>query len=568
MIHSLEDTKIKKIPIISYQIFIKGVKFLFKHNPQETLQKTKSVLERESRIINYNQSYKKFLRKNKLTPETIKIETQKIKQLKLQPKISILMPTYNSPRKFFKMNIESVINQIYTNWELCIADDNSPDKKVREIIKEYAKKDKRIKYIFRKENGHISRSTNSALELATGDFIAFLDHDDILYPNTLSECIKKLNKHPSADLIYTDEDKIDTHGRRFEPHFKPDWSPETLLSGNYITHFALIRKKIIDKIKGFRVGYEGAQDLDLFLRISDITNKIYHVPKILYSWRTVKTSTASTHSNAKSDYAYQNGTKAVQDCLNRRGLKAIVKIGEGRGLYQYFIENNNKKIDFFIVINNSIFSNKNLVKELKKDFPNSEIETSSKTKLGEKIFNFIKKSKSDYIFFLDNQCYLKPETIKNSIGFFKIEPIKIVTNKITDVYNKIYKTGIIIAKDKHVNPIDAFYGMTDGGYFNFNYSKMTKNFSSTSLLGTAIDTKYFQTKNLNKIKKLTNFKEIGMYLSNLIDKKNRIVYNPNFPIIYKGRYINDQINIAIPKKHDPYYNPNLTLQKSDFSIKI
>lgn len=578
MIHLLKDIKVKKIIIpIKYTIFIKGIKFLITHKPKDTIKKTISVIERECQIINYNQSYKIFLKRNKLSNKKIKNETKKIKSLKYQPKISLLMPTFNSPHKFLKMNLDSVINQIYSNWELCIADDCSSDPKVRQIIKEYSKKDKRIKYVFRNKNGHISRATNSCLKLATGEFVGLLDHDDLIYPNTLSECLKELNKHPDTDFIYTDEDKINKHNNRFEPHFKPNWSPETLLSGNYITHFALIRKKIINKVGNFRKGYEGAQDLDLFLRITEITSKIIHVPKILYSWRTLKTSTASKNSNAKNEYAYKNGTKAVQDCLNRRNLKSIVKIGEGKGLYQYFIENNDKKIDFFILKNKSKFSNEKLIKEFKKEFSKSTIMTSSNVKLGQKISNFIKNSKSDYIFFLDDQCYLNPKTIKSSIGLFKIKQIKIVTNKIIGFNKRIYKTGIIIVKNNNqINFIDAFYGIASGGYFNFNYSRMTKNFSATSLLGSFIKTKYFKKQNLNGIKKLNNLKEIGILLSSRLNK-NRIVYNPNFPIIYKGKFINDLISpeshlnarkILKNKSHDPNYNPNLTIKQNNLNIDV
>jgi glycosyltransferase involved in cell wall biosynthesis len=576
MLHSLKQGQLKKLSILDKKIIIKGIKFLFNNSFSSFIKKTKSVIERESRIINYNQSYNYFLKRNNLKQKEIEIEKKIIKKLRYQPKISILMPTYNSPHEFLKKNIESVINQIYQNWELCIADDNSSDQEVKEIIEEYSKKDKRIKYIFRKKNGHISQATNSALKLATGKYISLLDHDDILYPNTLSECIKKLNKHPDADFIYTDEDKIDTHEHRFEPHFKPDWSPETLLSGNYITHFVFIKKNLINKVNGFRTGYEGAQDLDLFLRITELTNKIYHIPKVLYSWRTVKTSTATKNSNAKAEYAYKNGIKSVADALKRRGLKSYVTIGEGNGLYRYIIENKNKNIDFFILKNKNKFDNKNIIEEIKKNYSKSNIEESNRLELGQKIFNFIKNSNSDYILFLDNQCYLDPKLIEINLGFFKIKPIKIVTNKITDIYNKIYKTGIIIAKNEHINTIDAFYGMTDGGYFNFNYSKMTKNFSVTSLLGTTIDTKYFQSKDIEQIKNLNNLKEIGIFLSSIvIEDNNRIVYNPNLPIIYKGKFVNEQIpknNIFIPpkitnsKKHDPNYNPNLTLKKSDFSI--
>lgn len=577
MIHSL-NTNSNKIIIPNIRILIKGLFYLKNHSINKFFQKTVSVIERETRINNYNKSYKIYLKENKLTPQKLLEEIEIVKSLKLKPKISILMPTYNPPIKFFKKNIDSVINQIYQNWELCIADDNSTNKKVRKIILDYSKKDKRIKYIFREKNGHISQSTNSALDISTGEFVVLLDHDDILYPNSLSECVKIINNYTDIDLIYTDEDKIDTNNRRFEPHFKPDWSPETLLSGNYITHLACIRKKIIEKIGKFRVGYEGAQDLDLFLRISQITDKIYHIPKILYSWRTVKTSTASANSNAKSEYAYQNGVKAVIDFLKNKNLIAKVEIGEGRGLYRYIIENKNKQIDFFIVDTKIGNSTTHLIQKIKKTFPGSIIEISSSFKLGSKICNFIKKSKSNYIYFIDNNCSIKIKNIYSSIGYFKIDPIKIVTNKIINSKGKIYKTGLIITKSKNnIGLIDAFYGMTNGGYFNFNYSKMTKNFSATSLLGTIIDTNFFKKSNLAPIKKLKSLKDIGVYLSYLCKiAKQRIVYNPNLPIIYKSKFTteittsdtsNFILEILNNSNFDPNYNPNLSIKNSKFNIK-
>ena len=575
MLHIIKKNKIKKIVKIDYQIIIKGVRFFFTHNLKDFIQKVKAVIERESRIVNYNQSYRLFLKKNKLTHDKIEKEKEISKKMNYQPKISFLMPTYNSPHRFLKMNIESVINQIYQNFELCISDDNSSDHRVRDIIKEYAKKDKRIKYVFRKENGHISLASNSALKIAKGKYIALLDHDDILYPNTLSECIKELNRHPDADFIYTDEDKIDTHEIRFEPHFKPDWSPETLLSGNYITHLAFIKKKLVDQVCGFRIGYEGAQDFDLFLRVTEHTNKIYHIPQILYSWRSVETSTASKNSNTKAEYAYKNGVKCLEDAFKRRGLKAHVEIGEGRGLYQYNIENKNKSLDFFILKNKSKFNNKNLVKEIRKNYPYSKIKISSKRKLGQKLLDFIKTSKSDYLTFLDSQCFIDPNLIESNLGFFKIKPIRIVSNKITNIGHKIYKTGIIITRNQF---LDAFQNMTDGGYFNFNYSHMTKNFSATSLLGTTIDTKYFQSKNLSQIKNFNNLKDLGIFLSYFVIKaNNRIVYNPNYPIIYKGKYIDDTVlkknidiskKIIFPKDYDKNYNPNLTVNDNYFNIKL
>jgi len=175
--------------------------------------------------------------------------------------------------------------------------------------------------VFRDSNGHICKASNSALEIAHGEYIALLDHDDVLWPNALFANVEMINKHPDAKFIYSDEDKIDAKGEKhLEPFFKPDWSYEFLRSINYITHFAVIDKDLVKKVKGFRPGYEGAQDWDLFLRISRELETVYHIPTIIYSWRKSETSTASAPS--AKDYAYINQKKALEDDISSRGLKA------------------------------------------------------------------------------------------------------------------------------------------------------------------------------------------------------------------------------------------------------
>ncbi len=246
------------------------------------------------------------------------------KNFKKQPLISIVMPTYNTPLNYLEECIESVLVQSYPNWELCIADDASSDKRVVELIHKYTKKDKRIKLVARKKNGHISEATNSAIDIAEGDFIALLDHDDILWPNALFEIVKTINNREDVDFIYSDEDKIDETGQIHSyPFFKPDWSPEFLESCNYITHFSCIRTELVRTVGGFRKGYEGAQDWDLFLRISEKTNRIIHIRKLLYSWRMHEASTAA--DTGAKPYVYEAQRKLLNDHVKRVGLKGQVK---------------------------------------------------------------------------------------------------------------------------------------------------------------------------------------------------------------------------------------------------
>lgn len=237
-----------------------------------------------------------------------------------QPRISIVMPTYNTPERWLRAAIESVTRQLYQNWELCIADDASSDARIVEILAEYAKADARIKFTVRGQNGHIAAASNSALELATGEFVALLDHDDELTEDALAHVVARLNINRDLDLIYSDEDKKTAHDMRFNPHFKSDWNPELLLSQNYICHFSVFRAEIVRAVGGFRIGTEGAQDWDLIWRVADATTpaRIAHIPHILYHWRVIEGSTAQ--STDFKPYVLDAQVKAVSDHLQRRGV--------------------------------------------------------------------------------------------------------------------------------------------------------------------------------------------------------------------------------------------------------
>ena len=254
-------------------------------------------------------------------------------KLQNKPLISVIMPVFDPPKKFLVKAIESVLTQAYENWELCIADDASTKKFVRPLLESYARKDSRIKVTFRKKNGHISVASNSAIKLATGEFVAFLDHDDELRPHSLLEVAKVINANPDAKLIYSDEDKIDEKGGRYDPYFKPDWNPDLLLGQNYISHFSVFDASILRKLKGLRKGYEGSQDWDLTLRfVEQIKDDcILHVPKILYHWRAITGSTAL--SLKEKNNVFDVTEKAIQECLKRRNIKAGVSFHEKRWNY-------------------------------------------------------------------------------------------------------------------------------------------------------------------------------------------------------------------------------------------
>ena len=245
-----------------------------------------------------------------------------------KPVFSVVMPTYNTDEVYLRECIDSVLSQTYPYLELCIADDNSPQPHVLKVLYEYAAKDKRVKVVARKQNGHISRATNSAIDVATGDFIALLDHDDLLAQHALYFMAEAINTNPDGQIFYSDEDKIDLQGRRANPHFKSDWNPDLFFSQNYVSHLGVYKASLIKKIGGFRTGVEGSQDQDLLLRCLPHVkhNQIHHIPRVLYHWRMLEGSTAL--ASGEKSYTTEAGIKALQDYFTENG-PADVKVEPG-----------------------------------------------------------------------------------------------------------------------------------------------------------------------------------------------------------------------------------------------
>jgi len=258
----------------------------------------------------------------------------RVARLANQPTISVIMPTYNPPPELLRAAIDSVRAQLYPRWELCIADDNSSEPYVSEILAEYEAMDPRIKVIRRDTNGHISAACNSALSLATGDWIACLDHDDTLAEHALALVVTALADHPEAGIVYSDEDKLDDSGVRQSPYFKPEFDPLLLIGENYFNHLSVFRRSLVTDVGGYREGYEGSQDWDLALRVSELLtpDRVVHIPHVLYHWRAHDRSTAFTVST--KPYAVDAGRRAVMEHLERTGrsgrLTGIPKSGHNR----------------------------------------------------------------------------------------------------------------------------------------------------------------------------------------------------------------------------------------------
>jgi glycosyltransferase involved in cell wall biosynthesis/2-polyprenyl-3-methyl-5-hydroxy-6-metoxy-1,4-benzoquinol methylase len=265
-------------------------------------------------------AYDRWQKLHSPQPEDLQNLAKTINLLPHKPLISVIMPVFNPPEPFLRAAIESVVNQIYPYWELCLADDASTVPHVRQLLEYYQATDSRIKVTFRTTNGHISHCSNSALELATGEFVVLLDHDDSLTPDALGEVALLLNRQPDADMIYSDEDKLDEQEKLRDPYFKPDWCPDSFLARMYTCHLGAYRRSLVEAIGGFRPGYEGSQDYDLVLRLTEQTDKIFHIPKILYHWRIHPGSVASNTSVTDvKPYASLAAKRALTEALSRRG---------------------------------------------------------------------------------------------------------------------------------------------------------------------------------------------------------------------------------------------------------
>ncbi len=594
--------KIVKV-VLNQDKIKKGFKILFKYGPRAIYNKF-----RYSQVMDVQ--YNDWLMKNALT--TQKIEEMKDQEEKFtsKPKISILLPVYNTPEKFLRRAIDSVINQIYKNWELCIADDASNDENIKLILEEYKKKDKRIKVIYREKNGGISVASNTALKMVTGEFIGVLDHDDIYWPNALFETVKVLNEHPKADLIYSDEDKIDENENHSGPFFKPDYSPDLLLSMMYMTHFLALRKSLADKIGLFNEKYPGTQDWDYILRTVEQTKEVYHIPNILYSFRMWSGSTAG---NPRSKtYAYKVHKDVINDALQRRGTPGIIKPGPFLGSYDiiYSIKeeplvsiviSTKDKVNFLRrcvdgVLSNTyqnfeiiIINNQSIEKETYEYF--EKLKINPKVRILDydrpfhipKIFNYaVSEAKGEYILLLGNDIEpIKKDWLSIMVGHIQRKDVGGVGVKLLFGDKKVQHCGVILGLGPDRIAGHPYYRYPDeigyGGLVNVN-----RNYS-------AVTGACFLTKR-NLYLEVGGFDEDLRILFNDVDyclklraKGFQMVYVPQAVLFHhestslgkiETRGV-DASEVSYMKKkwgklleNDPFYNPNLTLDKEDFSIRV
>lgn len=303
----------------------KGFRYMKHYGPKEFWIRLHERFEPEE--VPYGPWYRAYIP----TEETL--ETQRKQKFDYSPLISIAVPAYQTPVEFLRQMIESLIVQTYSNWELCIVNASPDNEEMQKVLAEYSAGDSRVRFCNLKENLGIAENTNRAFAMAKGEFVGLLDHDDLLAPNALYEIVKILQDHPQADALYTDEDKVTTElDEHFQPHLKPDFNLDLLRSNNYICHFFVVRKSIVEKAGGFRKEFDGAQDYDFIFRCTENAGEVLHVPEILYHWRTHKASTAD--NPASKMYAFEAGKRAIEAHLERTGTKGEVSHTQDLGFYR------------------------------------------------------------------------------------------------------------------------------------------------------------------------------------------------------------------------------------------
>lgn len=428
-------------------------------------------------------SYKEWYEEHCPTKE--ELMRQREVEFSVQPLISIVVPTYQTPIPFLKDMIDSVRKQSYEKWELCIADgslngDENDTKviRVREELNRYSMEDKRIKVVYLEENQGIAENTNQALALATGEYIGLFDHDDMLTPDALYEIVKAINDH-DYDVLYTDEDKIseDSHDYK-KPVFKPDYSPELLCANNYITHFFVAKKSIVDRLGGFRKEYDGSQDYDFIFRCVELAKKVGHVSKVLYHWRMHGGSVAGDPTSKM--YAYDAGKKAIQSHYERVGIQANVEHMERLGLYHTEYKMIKQPLISVIIYGEDDEKKKRCSEWFKrKDYSNLEILASAGINV-EEINALAEKARGSYLFFVsENLESVERDALQQMAGVLQIQNVGAVSGKVIGRKHTVEDVGVVFRTNGDL--CKANYGIGDCDYGDMFRAKVMSNYSILSL---------------------------------------------------------------------------------------
>lgn len=585
-----------------------GFRYLKKNGLSKFVSRVMSRLQKTDRPV----EYKEWIKHNFASHE--ELEKQRKEKFEKEPLISIVVPLYKTKEKFLDALVDSVKAQTYSNWELCLSDGSGKPSPIADKLERLAGSDKRIRVIAADEQRRIVPNTNRAIEAASGEYIAFADHDDVLAPDALYEVVKAVNEKGCPEVIYSDEDKINEAGNKyFEPHMKPDFNPDLLRTVNYICHLCVVKRELLDRTGYLDEKYEGAQDYDLILRATENTKRIYHIPKVLYHWRSHAASTAENPESKK--YAFEAGRRAVQAHYDRMGIKAEVTQGEWDGLYRtryirdydplvsIIIPNKDhtddldrcvksisghstyKNIEFVIVENNSEDKETfEYYKKLEAEEPRARVVYYDGKFNYSKINNFGEKhAKGEYLLLLNNDTsMINADCIEELLGYCMRPDVGIVGARLYYEDDTIQHAGVVI----------GFGGIAGHCFINHKRGSTgychriicAQDYSAVTAACMMVDRRVY-----NEVGGLTEELAVAFNDVDFCLKVRRagylVVYNPYAELYHyesksrgyedtpeKMSRFNKEINEIekrwpeILEKGDPYYNRNLTLKSQDFSL--
>ena len=547
--------------------------------------------------------YQLWLQRHRLTPQDAARMQAALKDFAYTPLISVVTPVYDTDEVWLRKAIESVRAQIYPHWELCLVNDGSTKPHVREILDQYVAAEPRVRVEHLPGNQGIAGASTHGLRLATGDFVALLDHDDELPPEALFEVVKRLNEDANLDLIYTDEDKLEPGGQRVEPFFKPDWSPDLLLSMNYITHLSVFRRSLLEEIGGFRLGFDGSQDYDLLLRFSERARQIAHIPQILYHWRKAPGSAAA--STAAKPFAYEAARRAIEDAVRRRGYEAQVDCAlpgqysvryklKGTPLVSIIIptrdrwsllreclrsiEEKTRYANYEIIVLDNDSAEADALHGL------SAIANKWRVLPCPGPFNFsafnnfgAAQARGEYFVFLNNDTQVvEPDWLTAMLEQAQRPEVGAVGARLHYPDNRIQHAGLVLGVGGVAD--HAFKGLPGNAFTYFAFASVVRNCSAVTAACMMVPRRVFEEIGGFDEQLPVALNDVDLCLR-LRQRGHLIVYTP-FALLYhhesgtRGKLHppkDDELVWRrwgdIIRKGDPYYNPNLTLTQTDWSLR-
>lgn len=549
-------------------------------------------------------------------PSQEELERQREHVWENGPKFSIVMPLYQTPERYLREMLDSIVAQTYANWELCLADGSPKGADVSKIIKKYQDKDSRILYKKLEQNGGISDNTNAAIAMTSGDYIVLADHDDAMTEDALFECAKAVKEHPECEVIYSDEDKMDMDGGAlFDPHFKPDFNLDLLTSVNYICHQFVVKKELVDKVGGLRKEFDGAQDYDFIFRCTEAASGVWHIPKVLYHWRCHQDSTASNPQSKL--YAFEAGSRAIMEHYHRVGIEAEkVEKGVDYGIYHtifkilgeplvsIIIPNKDhyqdldlcirailtrgtyKNLEFVVVENNSTKKETfAYYQSIQKEFPQVRVVTWKKEFNYSAINNFgVRHARGEYLLFLNNDTELIAKNfIEEMLGFCQREDVGTVGARLLYQDDTIQHAGVVVGFGGIAG--HTFIGLHKAENSYFHRAMCAQDYSAVTAACMMSKKSVFEEAGGFSEDLAVAFNDID-YCMKVRSLGKLVVYAP-YAVLYhyesKSRGLEDtpekvaRFNREVAKfakkwpdilkNGDPYYNPNLTLRKSNFALR-